>query len=500
MRKFYLKYVLLMVFTLWSAVVFSVNTNDIVISNNYDNLWHYIDSMAKLKFDKKHTKDYIKWFEKHPDYLTRISGRANLYLYLIVKKVEAKNMPIELALLPVVESAFYPFSHSSEAATGLWQFISSTGRFYNLEQNWWYDARRDVEASTDAALLYLQDLYNLFDKDWVLAVAAYNAGQGRVKRAIKKNKALGKPTDFWSLNLPAETKSYVPKLFAVREIIKNPNKYGQKLLPIKNKPTVGIVILKSQLDVKKIGELSGVSIDELYNLNPGIRRWITPPMDNYKLLLPIYAIPKFKKNLSTLPLLSQLEWIRHKISKDEDLSDIASTYGIEEQHLQNINKLHRSVLTSGDFVIVPLLKHYKSYHSLSKEERVKRLEQQKQADHIKHNIVSGDSLWKIARYYEVKISDIILWNNITNANLIKYGNTIVINKKYDINESLVDVDITTEISITRKVLYNIKKHDTLSEIAEQFNISVAGIKKWNKLSSDVIKYGANLVLYINMVK
>ncbi len=481
--------------------LFANNIASITVSNNIDNnLWDYINDNAKLEFDANYTKDYVDWFINNPGYLQRISVRARLYLYLIVTEVEARNMPIEIALLPVVESAFYPFAYSSGAASGLWQFIPSTGLLYGLDQNWWYDARRDVSTSTSAALQYLQNLHTLFDGDWLLAIAAYNAGPGRVKKAIKKNKKLGLATDFWSLDLPIETKDYVPKLLAVREIIRNQKKYPKKLSPIKNEQVIAGIELKSQLNIKKISDLSKISIDEIYNLNPGIKRWTTPPIDNYILLLPIEVVNDFKNKLATLPLVSQLEWVRHKVTDGEQLLDIANTYGVSENNLQYVNSLDNSITRSGDFIIVPILKQYHSYHSLSKKQQKLRLEQQKHKRDIMHKVVSGDSLWKISKLYKVSIADIMAQNNINKAHFIRIGDSLIIQNKYDIQQALIDNDINTKISITRKILYNIKKNDTLSHIAQRFNIKITSIKKWNKLDSDIIKYGSNLVLYITMVQ
>jgi len=202
------------------------------------NLWQVI--AQKSTFDQQHNDidNYIKWFDKRPDYLTRISKRAGWYLQYIVSEVEKRNLPIELALLPAVESAFYPFSYSPQHASGLWQFIPSTGLNYGLTQDWWYDARRDVVASTNAALQYLSNLNVLFNGDWLLTIAAYNAGPGRVKQAIRRNKKLNKPTDFWHLDLPLETRSYVPKLLALLKIIKNPDKYPHQLAIIDTQPRI----------------------------------------------------------------------------------------------------------------------------------------------------------------------------------------------------------------------------------------------------------------------
>jgi len=196
--------------------------------------------------------------------------RAKPYLYLVTKEVEKAGLPIEIALLPIVESAYYPFSYSHGTASGLWQFIPSTGRLYGLKETWWYDGRRDVLASTKAAVKYLKNLNKLFKGDWLLAIAAYNSGPGRVQKAVRKNKKLGKKADFWHLDLPSETKGYVPRLLAVAELIKSPSLYNQSVTSIDNQPQVRSVVLNSQFDLALISQLDGPGVlDELYSLNPG---------------------------------------------------------------------------------------------------------------------------------------------------------------------------------------------------------------------------------------
>ncbi|MBS3785862.1 MAG: transglycosylase SLT domain-containing protein, partial [Gammaproteobacteria bacterium] len=207
------------------------------------------------------------------DFWTAVSERASPYLFHITEEIDTRGLPMEVALLPIVESAYKPTAYSHGRAAGLWQFIPSTGRHFGLDQNWWYDGRRDVLASTDAALTYLTNLHELFDGDWLLAFAAYNAGQGTVARAIKRNEAAGKPTDYWSLSLPRETMQYVPRLLAARDIVLDPSAYGVALLPVNNQPALSVVELEHQFDLALAAELAGIDMEMLYALNPGYNRW-----------------------------------------------------------------------------------------------------------------------------------------------------------------------------------------------------------------------------------
>jgi len=217
------------------------------------NLWDYIASHQELLIeDHPRVLKFIDWYKKHPDYLTRISERAQPYLYLVVSEVEKEGLPIEIALLPIIESDYYPFSFSHGTAVGLWQFIPSTGKLYGLDQDWWYEDRRDVLASTRAAVKYMKDLNRLFNGDWLLSIAAYNAGPGRVQKAIKANAENGQETDFWHLNLPKETTRYVPKLLALAKIVKDPSRYNQNLLKIDRNPYLKAIELNSQFDLALI--------------------------------------------------------------------------------------------------------------------------------------------------------------------------------------------------------------------------------------------------------
>ena len=222
--------------------------------------------------EKRAVDQQTNWYASNPEYLERAFGRAELYLYHIVAEIESRGMPLELALLPVVESAFEPYAYSRARAAGMWQFIPGTGSRFGLKQNWWYDGRRDVVESTRAALDYLQHLHDEFNGDWLLAVAAYNCGESRVAREFRKNIAAGKPVDFWSLKLPAETRAYVPKLLAMKRLVADPDLYGLAFSAIANQPYFARVETDGQIDLKIAAEIAGITDEELYELNPAFHR------------------------------------------------------------------------------------------------------------------------------------------------------------------------------------------------------------------------------------
>lgn len=225
--------------------------------------------------DKKLVKQYREWYIKHPAHLARVSERAAPFMYLITEELEKRNMPIELALLPIVESAFDPFAYSHGSASGLWQFTSPMAKYFGLKMNWWYDGRRDVPAATHAALDMLQYLHDKTDGNWLYAIAAYNTGEGRVLNAVKQNKRRGLPIDFWSLDLPRETERYVPQLLALADVIKHADKYGIKLAHIPNKPAIDVINVGSQIDLSFAADLADMTLSDLHRLNPGYNRWST---------------------------------------------------------------------------------------------------------------------------------------------------------------------------------------------------------------------------------
>ena len=265
----------------------------------------------------------LAWYARHPEYLERVFGRASLYMHHIVSEVERRGMPLELALLPVIESAFEPYAYSVARASGLWQFIPGTGNRFGLPQTWWYDGRRDVMESTRAALDYLQFLHDEFNGDWLLAVAGYNCGEACVARAVRENRAVGRATDFWNLRLPAETRAYVPKLLAMKRLVAAPELSGIAFSPIPNEPYFTRVDVGSQIDLKLAAELAGLTHEELFELNPAFHRWATPPQGPHALLLPIDAADLFRGNLDQLTPDELMRVTHHIVKPGETLAQLA---------------------------------------------------------------------------------------------------------------------------------------------------------------------------------
>ena len=247
-----------------------------VISDFPDDLWQRVRAGMVLQghYDDPRITKQVEWFSNNQSYIDRVMSRGELYLYHIVEELENNELPLELTLLPVVESAYDPFAYSGSHASGLWQFIPMTGDRFGLRQDWWYDGRRDPLAATEAAISYLKYLNNYFEGDWLLALAAYNSGEGTVRRAIERNKRNGKPTDFWSLKLPRETTAYVPQLLAISRVIADPESHGIALPSIPDSPYFDIVDLPEQLDLVKAAEMASIDSSTLHKLNAGYSRWV----------------------------------------------------------------------------------------------------------------------------------------------------------------------------------------------------------------------------------
>ncbi len=308
-----------------------------------DTVWERLLSLYSLpKIEHERIDREVSWYLNHPQALSTIQQRAEPYLHLILDEVEAKNIPGELALLPVVESAFQPNASSRVEASGLWQFMPGTGRMFGLQQNSWYDGRRDVYASTKAATTYLKQLGETFDGDWLLALASYNWGKGNVKKSIERNEGHNLPTDYWSLRMPEETANYVPKLLAIAKIFANADDYNVNLHDIPNKPYFEVVNLDSQLSLNKAAEMANMSLHDFLKLNPAFNKSKTAPegAGPRRLLIPVAKAESFKENLAQLPFT---EWVNEGFNADEDESTAvyldAKPAVKHEQHVKTVAKV-----------------------------------------------------------------------------------------------------------------------------------------------------------------
>ena len=418
------------------------------------------------------TSIYRERLYKNQSAVNRISKSGQRYLFHTLSRAQELDLPVELALLPFVESEFDPYAKSVDGATGIWQFMPATGKEWGLKSNWWYDGKKDVLASTEAALKFLSYLHQKFDEDWLLAMAAYNTGPSRVNRAIRKNKMQDKGIRFWDLDLPKETTAYVPKLLVLCELINNPKSFEVNLPSIANRPYFQRVKIPGQLDLMQAADLAGLKPETIYELNPGFNQWATDPSGPHYLLLPIGVSDRFITQLESLDENDLVRWDRYKIRRGDSLSRIASRYKIEVAVLKEINGMDDDLIIAGKEIMVPRGSAW--------------ADKQSPREQI-YEVLKGDTLWNISRKFKVSIEDLVLWNELNLEKPLQINQEIKIFSRYErIRQDLPSRELRT-------MLYPVKSGDTISRIASKFEISPQKIQEWNEIE-DVSKIFPGQVL------
>ena len=418
------------------------------------------------------TSIYRERLYKNQSAVNRISKSGQRYLFHTLSRAQELDLPVELALLPFVESEFDPYAKSVDGATGIWQFMPATGKEWGLKSNWWYDGKKDVLASTEAALKFLSYLHQKFDEDWLLAMAAYNTGPTRVNRAIKKNKTQDKGIRFWDLDLPKETTAYVPKLLVLCELINNPKSFEVNLPSIANRPYFQRVKIPGQLDLMQAADLAGLKPETIYELNPGFNQWATDPSGPHYLLLPIGVSDRFITQLESLDENDLVRWDRYKIRRGDSLSRIASRYKIEVAVLKEINGMNDDLIIAGKEIMVPRGSAWTDKQSPREQLYI---------------VLKGDTLWNISRKFKVTIEDLVLWNELNLEKPLQINQEIKIFSRYErIRQDLPSRELRT-------MLYPVKSGDTISRIASKFEISPQKIQEWNEIE-DVSKIFPGQVL------
>jgi membrane-bound lytic murein transglycosylase D len=453
----------------------------------------------------------LEWYRARPEYLDRIFRRGARYLHHIVSEIERRDMPLELALLPVVESAFNPVAYSRSHAAGLWQFIPSTGKHYGLTQNWWIDERRDVLRATDAALNYLQYLHRYFKGDWYLAIAAYNGGEGTVSRAVKRNAGAGRATDFFSLDLKAETRDYVPKLLAISRIVADPPAYGLSFAAIPNRPYFDIVDPGKQIHLGEASELAGISRDDMFALNPAFNRMTTPPSGPHRLLLPVERAEPFRLALASEAGAQRLASaaaaepppdVRHRVRSGESLSGIARKHGVSIESLRARNGLRGSVIHPGDTLMIPASMAAAPVAE-ARQDIVAQLPERVPAagratasvrsaappSARTHKVKPGETLWGVARRYGVTVPALAGANGMTSKSQLVAGARLQIPG---------GEKSSAPAGESSRMTYKVRPGDTLTQIAARFNVSVQQLMAWNEMrQSNSLRAGQKIVVYVD---
>lgn len=454
------------------------------LNNSDKSLWQYLSSEINIDVpDNKKVDVERRRYLAHKAYLEDIAQTAEPYMYWIITELKKRDMPVELALLPIVESAFDPNATSTAQATGLWQIVPTTGIYYGLQQNKWYDGRNDVAASTVAALSMLDKLHDMFNGDWLLAIAAYNSGEGRVLNAIKTNKAKGKSTDFWSLDLPQETSVYVPKMLALIDIIKHQDKYGITLPDTDPRRALEQIDIGQQIELHEIAKITGLSISNIKKYNAGYKHLVTPPNGPYTIMLPKLYSRFLEKHIKKQPNVL-VERITYVSDDNETIEQIATRYNSNVDAIKVINKLDKNehLIAKGLTLNIPQFSNEVTA-SLEKAElsaAKKRITPRKGT----YKVVSGDTLSTIAKKLHVRVSDLKEWNKIKDPNKLKLNQPI---KYYVYSNNL------------RKVIYNVNIGDTMTSIAKKYNLDINDVLQWNSELPNIhqLKRGEQLILYVN---
>lgn len=469
-------------------------------SSHKNTVWERLLSLYSLpEINNPRIDRELYWYLEHPASLAIIQQRAEPYLSHILDEIEAKDMPGELALLPVVESAFVPDAYSKADASGLWQFIPSTGREYGLQQNDWYDGRRDIYASTKAATTYLKELSENFDGDWLLALASYNCGKGRVRKSIERNEYRNLPTDYWSLDLPDETQDYVPRLLAIAKLFANADEYNIHLQHIPNRPYFEVIDIKAPLDLHKAAKMANTPLHTFMKLNPGFNRSSTAPHGPHRLLVPVEQAQAFKKNLAMLPFSErvterqyedepvakirtpekreekQIQLVRddsaklhltsYKVKAGESLSAIASKNNTTVKSLRDTNHLASNTVRSGVRLKIPGTAKPNAVTTLASVAKTKPASSQVYA------IKKGDTFYNISQRFSVTPKDIANWNNITLKTALIPGRKLTIKS--------INPQLASASSSIRLINYTVANGDSLLQISRKFNVPVADLKKSN---------------------
>jgi len=426
--------------------------DDIDRYHNADNLWDELRAEFSLPHyeDNPYVQDQINWFMRHPAYVMESANRAGPYLYFILQQARMRHLPAEVVLLPMIESAYNPFAYSSAGAAGIWQMMPNTASGFGIKQDWWFDGRRDVVASTRAALDYLVYLGSFFEGNWLLALGAYDTGEGNILSAIKRNVRDGKSTSFWFLPVAEETREYVPRLLALASIITHPEKYPVNFPSIPNAPYLAQMDIGGQIQLTHAATLAGLSLKKLKSLNPGYNRPETNPRGPSKLILPIENVEQFSENLARSP--------RYLQKPDPLLASALKPKVIENVELKNLK--------------TTVLKNIQAHYNLQPGDTL-------------YMTRKGDTIEKIAHHFHTDASAIYAAN--PHSRTIHSGDKLII-------PTHITQQAHHYMLAPGDTIYMVRKEDTLDKIATKFHTSPSAIRVNNLLTNNKIQEGDRLVI------
>ena len=443
------------------------NTNNLINEPEYENIWSYIKQNNKSKSEVILNDQVLSYMNMHLKDLDKFEEYLNdsyYFIYFVINELEDNNLPIELAILPYIESNYDPFSISSSGAVGMWQFMPRTGRLYKLNKSWWSEDRHDPFRSTEAAVDYLKYLYQRFDEDIYLTIAAYNAGPSLLDRRINQNKRKGDQIDFWSLNVPSQTKNYVPKYIALKELILNSDNYGIKMPEIPFEPVVQKIIIPNQVEILSLSEYLEIKPELLYKLNAGYTKWASAPKDESVFYIPIEKYYLFQSENNPFNNINEINWISHIVKRGDNLWDLAIKYDTEVKIIKEINYLNNDLLSIDDTLLIPLGKT-KSNNFIPYEMYI---------------VSEGDSLWSISKKYNLEVRDLARMNSLNENEFLQLGQQLSIGNK-NIHRNME--------SKKRTILYSVKQGDNLYKISELFDVTIKSIEEINNFDEVTLMPG-----------
>ncbi|MDR0587914.1 MAG: LysM peptidoglycan-binding domain-containing protein [Burkholderiales bacterium] len=449
------------------------------LDSSETDLWTVIiNGYAMPDIEGPLVRKWENWYASRPDYVERMISRSRLFLFHVTQEVKARHMPSEIVLLPMIESAYNPNAYSRSHAMGIWQFIPSTGKMYGLKQNWWIDERRDVISATDSALDYLQKLYNDFN-DWHLALASYNWGEGNVSRALAKNRARNKPQTYDAIKMPAETRNYLPKLQAVKNIIRNPEQYGLTLEDIPNAPYFTVVKTTRKMDVEQAAALAEMSVEEFRDLNPQHNRPVIAGADEFSILLPIDNADIFvsKLDLTDQPLVT---WQAYKVKKGETLEAIADRFNSTPEALRAVNGLGRLVSVREDVTLLVPAQQPSETTEASLSNAVFTYVPASRLS-TRYRVKKGDTLSGIARKFGLSTNELMRLNKFKSPKSLRVGKTIRVARD-NAHVSSQKTPRASNAANGNAETYRVKKGDTLAKISRNNGVSLSQLLKLNGFS------------------
>ena len=443
------------------------NVIEISTTQPYQDVWDFIkqnNTSQNTNILNDQVLAYMNMHLKDLDKFNEYLNDSYYFLYFVIQELEKNNLPLELAILPYIESNYDPFSISSSGAVGIWQFMPRTGRLYQLDKSWWNEDRHDPFRSTEAAVKYLKYLYQRFDQNIYHTLAAYNAGPSLLDRRINQNKRRGMDTDFWSLNVPVQTKNYVPKYIALRELILNSDNYGIKLPQIPYEPVVKKISIPGQVEVLTLSEYLDIKPELLYKLNAGYTKWASAPEDESVFYIPSEKYILFENEDNPFKNSNQINWISHIVQSGDSLWSLSSKYDTEVRIIKKINYLNNDLLSINDTLLIPLSKS-KSNNFIPYEMYI---------------VSEGDTLWSIAKEYNIEIRDLSRMNSIDENSYLQLGQQLSIGNK-NIHRNME--------SKKRTILYSVKQGDNLFKISELFDVSIRSIEEINNFKNTTLMPG-----------